>query len=111
MDFILNTPKGSIPINLKLLGKFNVYNSLAAASSGIAYDMDLSIIKMGLESVTGIKGRFEIVPIGKDFSVIIDFAHTPDGLEKVLTTIDQFVEGRKLLSLELVVIGIKQKGL
>ena len=50
---------------------------LAAASSGIAYDMDLSIIKMGLESVTGIKGRFEIVPIGKDFSVIIDFAHTP----------------------------------
>lgn len=97
VDFILNTPKGSIPINLKLLGKFNVYNSLAAASSGIAYDMDLSIIKMGLESVTGIKGRFEIVPIGKDFSVIIDFAHTPDGLEKVLTTIDQFVEGRKIV--------------
>ncbi|MCQ6963930.1 hypothetical protein PV02_12790, partial [Methanolobus chelungpuianus] len=46
------------------------------------------------QSVKGIKGRFEIVPTNRDFSVIIDFAHTPDGLEKVLTTIRQFSEGR-----------------
>ncbi len=97
VDFTLNTPKGSIPINLKLLGKFNIYNALAAASCGIVYDVDLSIIKMGLESITGITGRFDTVPIDKDFSVIIDFAHTPDGLEKVLMTIDQFAEGRKIV--------------
>ena len=97
VDFILHTPKGSIPINLNLLGKFSVYNALAAISCGIIYNIDLSIIKKGIESVKGIKGRFEIVPIDKDYSVIIDFAHTPDGLEKVLTTIEQFAEGRKIV--------------
>ena len=97
VDFILHTPKGSIPINLNLLGKFSVYNALAAISCGIIYDIDLSVIKKGIESVKGIKGRFEIVPIDKDYSVIIDFAHTPDGLEKVLTTVDQFAEGRKVV--------------
>lgn len=94
VDFILNCPKGFIPINMHLLGKFNVYNALAAAACAIYYDMDLSSIKKGIESVNGIKGRFELVPIEEDYSVIIDFAHTPDGLEKVLTTIKQFAEGR-----------------
>jgi len=97
VDFTLNTPKESIPINLKLLGKFSVYNALAAISCGIAYGIDLPTIKKGIELVTGIKGRFEMVPIDKDYSVIIDFAHTPDGLEKVLTTIDQFAKGRKIV--------------
>ncbi|MCF6466505.1 UDP-N-acetylmuramoyl-L-alanyl-D-glutamate--2,6-diaminopimelate ligase [Clostridium sp. Cult2] len=97
VDFILNTPIGSIPINLKLLGGFNVYNALAAASCGVIYNMDLDSIKTGIESISGIKGRFEVVPIDRDYSVIIDYAHTPDGLEKVLTTIDQFAEGRKIV--------------
>ncbi|GMG96145.1 UDP-N-acetylmuramoyl-L-alanyl-D-glutamate--2,6-diaminopimelate ligase [Tepidimicrobium xylanilyticum] len=97
VDFILNTPKGSIPVNMKLLGKFNVYNALAAASCAFQYGLDLSTIKKGIEALYGIKGRFEAVPIDKDFNVIIDFAHTPDGLEKVLTTIDQFAEGKKVV--------------
>lgn len=97
VDFILNTPKGSIPINLKLLGKFSVYNALAAIGCGIVCGLDLPTIKKGIESVEGIKGRFEIVPIDEDYNIIIDFAHTPDGLEKVLTTIDQFAEGRKVV--------------
>lgn len=97
VDFILNTPKESIPINLKLFGKFSVYNALAAISCGIVYGIDLPTIKMGIELVAGLKGRFEVVPVDKDYSVIIDFAHTPDGLEKVLTTIDQFSEGRKVV--------------
>ncbi len=97
VKFTLNTSEDSIPISLNLLGKFSIYNALAAASCGIAYDLNLSIIKKGLESIEGIKGRFEMVPIEEDFTVIIDFAHTPDGLEKVLTTIDQFAEGRKIV--------------
>ena len=97
VSFVLNTPQGSIPVNLNLLGKFSVYNALAASACGIAYGLSLSHIKNGLESVEGIKGRFEMVPIDKDFTVIIDFAHTPDGLEKVLSTIDQFAEGRKIV--------------
>lgn len=95
VDFTLNTTKGSIPIKMKLLGKFNVYNALAAISCGIVSGIDLITIKRGIESVSGIKGRFETVPIeDRDFSVIIDYAHTPDGLEKVLSTIKQFAEGR-----------------
>lgn len=97
VDFILNTSKGSMPINLKILGRFSVYNALAAIACGIVYDIDLLTIKKGIESIRSIKGRFEIIPIDKDYSVIIDFAHTPDGLEKVLTTIDQFAEGRKIV--------------
>lgn len=95
VDFILHSPKGSIPIKMKLLGKFNVYNALAAASCGIAFDVDLPTIKKAIESLSGIKGRFELIPLeNRDFSVIIDYAHTPDGLEKVLSTINQFAEGR-----------------
>lgn len=94
VDFMLNSPKGSIPIKLNLLGRFNVYNALAAVACAMYYDMDLSSIKDGLESLYGIKGRFELVPIDEDYNVIIDFAHTPDGLEKVLATIKQFAEGR-----------------
>lgn len=95
VEFNVLTPKGSIPIHMKLLGKFNVYNALAAISCGIAYDVELHVIKKAIESMDGIKGRFELIPLkNKDFSVIIDYAHTPDGLEKVLTTIKQFAQGR-----------------
>lgn len=95
VQFVLDTFKGSIPIQMKLLGRFNVYNALAAISCGIAYDVELNVIKKAIESMDGIKGRFELVPLeNRDFSVIIDYAHTPDGLEKVLTTIKQFAPGR-----------------
>ncbi|NLJ78241.1 MAG: UDP-N-acetylmuramoyl-L-alanyl-D-glutamate--2,6-diaminopimelate ligase [Tissierellia bacterium] len=97
VDFTLNTRKGSIPIELKLLGRFNVYNALAAISCGMVYDIDLPTIKRGIEGIANIKGRFEIVPIDRDYSVIIDYAHTPDGLEEILSTIDQFAEGRKIV--------------
>lgn len=97
VEFTLNTSGDYIPIKLNLLGEFSVYNALAAAACGIVYNLDLSTIKKGLESVTGIKGRFEMVPTGEDYTVIIDFAHTPDGLEKVLATMDQFAEGRKIV--------------
>jgi len=98
VDFKLNTPKGSIPIDMKLLGLFNVYNALAAASCAICYDIDLQTVKKGIETITGVRGRFEIIHIeSKDIDIIIDYAHTPDGLEKVLTTIEQFAQGRKIV--------------
>ncbi len=97
VSFILNTPTGSIDIDFNIPGEFSVYNALAAASCGYVYSMDLKKIKKGLEKVRGVKGRFEIVPTKRDFTVIIDFAHTSDSLEKVLTTIDQFAKGRKVV--------------
>jgi len=94
VNFTLNTPKGTVDIHLNIPGEFSVYNALAAASCGYVYDISLEDIRDGLEMVKGVKGRFEIVPTNRDFTVIIDFAHTPDGLEKVLTAIEQFAEGR-----------------
>ena len=97
VKFTLNTPKGSTDILLNIPGEFSVYNALAAATVAYAYDVPLDIIKKGLEKVQGIKGRFEVVPTNTDYTVIIDFAHTADGLEKVLTVIDEFAEGRKIV--------------
>lgn len=95
--FTLNTPKGSRIILVNVPGEFSVYNALAAASCAYAYNIELDVIKDGLESVEGVKGRFEVIPTNTDYTVIIDFAHTADGLEKVLTVIDQFAEGRKIV--------------
>lgn len=97
VGFNLHTPKGEVPITLNVPGEFSVYNALAAATCAIAYDIDLDTIKKGLESVEGIKGRFEVIPTNTDYTVIIDFAHTADGLEKVLTVIDEFAKGRKIV--------------
>lgn len=97
VNFTLNHKKQNIDIKLNIPGRFSVYNALAAASCGIAMNINIDIIKFGLENVVGVKGRFEIVPINKEFTVIIDFAHTADGLEKVLSVIDQFAEGRKIV--------------
>lgn len=97
VKFKLNTPEGSTDILLNIPGEFSVYNALAAAACAYAYNVSIEIIKKGLESVEGIKGRFEVVPTNTDYTVIIDFAHTADGLDKVLTVIDQFAKGRKIV--------------
>lgn len=97
IDFTLNTPSGKIDIKLNTPGEFSVYNALAAAAVAYAYNTPLSNIKKGLEALKGVRGRFEVVPTGKDYTVIIDFAHTADGLEKVLKVIDEFARGRKIV--------------
>ncbi|HLS20144.1 MAG TPA: UDP-N-acetylmuramoyl-L-alanyl-D-glutamate--2,6-diaminopimelate ligase [Bacillota bacterium] len=90
--FELHTPKGSVAINSELIGKFNVYNMLAAASAAYVKDVPLNIIKQALEKISGVSGRFERVDVGQDYTVIVDYAHTPDSLENVLQTIKQFAQ-------------------
>ncbi|KNF09925.1 UDP-N-acetylmuramoyl-L-alanyl-D-glutamate--2, 6-diaminopimelate ligase MurE [Gottschalkia purinilytica] len=97
VEFRLNTPIGNTIINMNIPGQFSVYNGLASASCAYAYGISLEDIKKGLNAIEGVKGRFEVVPTNRDFTVIIDFAHTPDALEKVLKSIDEFAEGRKIL--------------
>ena len=100
-SFILISPEGDLLITSKLIGMFNVYNMLAASAAAIAGKIPLPIIKTALESINGINGRFESVA-GKEssFSVIVDYAHTPDSLKNVLKTIKEFAN-RKIY----VVIG------
>ncbi|HEY4600398.1 MAG TPA: UDP-N-acetylmuramoyl-L-alanyl-D-glutamate--2,6-diaminopimelate ligase [Cerasibacillus sp.] len=93
-SFQLDTPVGTIDIKSRLIGLFNVYNMLAAASAAICHHVSLQTIKEALESMTGVDGRFEPVVAGQDFGVIVDYAHTPDSLENVLTTIQEFANKR-----------------
>lgn len=97
IKFTLNTPDDNRNIRLNTPGEFSVYNALASASASYAYGIPIDDIKEGLEALEGIRGRFEVVPTGKDYTVIIDFAHTADGLEKVLKVIDEFAKARKIV--------------
>src|SRR5699024_1220763 len=76
----------------KLIGAFNIYNMLAAASVAILRDIPLQTIEEAFRNIAGVDGRFEQVTEGQDFAVIVDYAHTPDSLENVLETIKGFAE-------------------
>ncbi|MEC2073004.1 UDP-N-acetylmuramoyl-L-alanyl-D-glutamate--2,6-diaminopimelate ligase [Alkalihalophilus marmarensis] len=92
--FTLKAGTESIEIEMKLIGMFSVYNALAAASAAIASDISLEKIKKSLEAVPGVAGRFEPVDAGQDYTVIVDYAHTSDSLENVLTTVREFAKGK-----------------
>ena len=77
-------------------GIFNVYNALAAASACYAAGISLKDIQLGLEAIRGVSGRFELLDTNTDYSVIIDYAHTPDGLKNILTTARDLTDGRLL---------------
>jgi UDP-N-acetylmuramoyl-L-alanyl-D-glutamate--2,6-diaminopimelate ligase len=83
-QFTLVTPKGSARVKSRLRGQFNVYNSLTAAAVCYALGEDIETIKSGLEKQITVAGRFQPVERGQDFVCIVDYAHTPDGMIKVL---------------------------
>ncbi|GER68163.1 UDP-N-acetylmuramoyl-L-alanyl-D-glutamate--2,6-diaminopimelate ligase [Weizmannia acidilactici] len=90
--FTLVTPYEKREINLQLAGKFSVYNVLAAVAAGYISNVPLDSIIKTVEQMEGVRGRFELVKGGQDFTVIVDYAHTPDSLENVLKTIRQFAK-------------------
>ena len=82
-------------VHLPLGGRFNVSNAVAAATVAAELGIEAQIIAGGLSSVRTITGRFEVVDIGAPFTVVVDFAHTPDGLEHVLSAAHELVaDGR-----------------
>ncbi|WP_044896123.1 UDP-N-acetylmuramoyl-L-alanyl-D-glutamate--2,6-diaminopimelate ligase [Bacillus alveayuensis] len=90
--FTLVTPDGTYPVQMKLVGKFNVYNVLAAIAATLVSGISIETILKAVQSLEGVRGRFELVNEGQNFTVIIDYAHTPDSLENVLKTVKQFVD-------------------
>lgn len=92
--FALVTPQKQIVINLQLPGKFNIYNSLAASCIALSQNVELTVIKKALEKIKGIPGRMEIVNNGQKPIIMIDFAHTPDGLQKVFEAVKSLTKGR-----------------
>lgn len=95
--FTLKTPIGQRKVRLHTTGLFSIYNALAACGIGISQDLGLDIIASALENMPGVPGRFEQVKCGQDFAVIVDYAHTPDGLENILKAAQEFASGRIIL--------------
>lgn len=92
--FLACLPDREIELKINLTGRFSIYNTLAALAVGWREGVPLEKVKAALESVQGVSGRFELVDCGQDFAVIVDYAHTPDGLENVLSTAREVTAGR-----------------
>ncbi|BCB03260.1 UDP-N-acetylmuramoyl-L-alanyl-D-glutamate--2,6-diaminopimelate ligase [Bacillus sp. KH172YL63] len=96
-SFTLVTPFGEREMVLRLAGQFNVYNALAAIATASAAGIGIEDSTRILEGAEGVRGRFETVSEGQPFSVIVDYAHTPDGLKNVLETIRTITKGRVIV--------------
>lgn len=101
------TPEGSqydvqigddkLRVTCNLPGEFNVYNSLAAAGVGRVMGLSVRQIEQGIASLQGVEGRMTNVDEGQEFSVIVDYAHTPDSFEKLFKDLRPVVEGKLIV--------------
>ena len=90
----LVTPKGTVTFASRLLGRFNLSNILAAASAGIALDLPLAAIQAGIEGHATVPGRMERVDNSRGITLLVDYAHTGDALENVLSTLKELATAR-----------------
>ncbi|MBB6455026.1 UDP-N-acetylmuramoyl-L-alanyl-D-glutamate--2,6-diaminopimelate ligase [Salirhabdus euzebyi] len=93
-SFNMITPVGNVHIKSPLAGKFSVYNILAASSAAICAGVSLKTLQYAFANTNGVPGRFETVQKDQEFGVIVDYAHTPDSLENVLTTVQTIATGK-----------------
>ena len=93
---LLQTPRGKMEIQSRLLGRFNMLNIMAAVSSALVNDMALDKISAGLSEFVPVKGRVNIAHAG-DFLVVVDYAHTDDALENLLNAFREISAGKLIL--------------
>jgi UDP-N-acetylmuramoyl-L-alanyl-D-glutamate--2,6-diaminopimelate ligase len=89
----LVTPRGEVPVVLPLLGDFNVTNALAAQATAVELGVEPEATARALADAVPVRGRMELVDRGQPFLVVVDFAHTPDALERALTSLRPLVAG------------------
>lgn len=89
------------PVAMALAGRFNLENALAAATAGAALGCDDDVVRRGLEAARPVPGRLEPIESGQPFRVLVDFAHTPAGIQRVLATARELAAGRRVI----VVVG------
>jgi UDP-N-acetylmuramoyl-L-alanyl-D-glutamate--2,6-diaminopimelate ligase len=85
------------PVRLKLAGRHNLFNLLAAFGTGKALGWSPDVIAAGAEALAAVPGRLEPVDAGQPFRVFVDFAHTPDALRRVLSTVREFTSGKVIV--------------
>ena len=94
ISLIAGTPRGGLPLDVRLRGHFNVENVLCAVAVGEALGLEHGAVRSGIAAVSGVPGRFEVVDAGQPFTVLVDYAHTPDSLENVLRAAREITAGR-----------------
>jgi UDP-N-acetylmuramoyl-L-alanyl-D-glutamate--2,6-diaminopimelate ligase len=94
IDLEADTPEGPVRLASRLIGEHNVMNLLGAIAAGVALGLAPAAIAEALAGVTAVPGRFERVDAGQDFLVVVDYAHTPDALRRVLETARPLTPGR-----------------
>ncbi len=94
VDFKISYNNKTYDMHLCIPGKFSVYNAICAAGAALSIGIDMDTIKRGLMNATGVMGRLEVVPTNTDYTVIIDYAHTPDGLENIIKATKEFAKGK-----------------
>ena len=93
-SFKITGAYGEHSLALRITGIFNVYNVLGTICTALSENIEWSTIIESLESFTSVAGRFELIDGGQSFPIIVDYAHTPDGLENILKTAKEFTKGR-----------------
>ncbi len=96
-SFTVQGEFGQVRISLKITGLFNVYNVLAAFGCAMAEGVPVEVIEENLPLFNGVPGRFEAIDKGQKFGVVVDYSHTPDGLENVLRAAREIAENRVIV--------------
>lgn len=97
-SFIINLDDDLRAVNMRLIGEFNVYNALGVATACLRLGIDAEAIAIGLSTCPFVAGRCNIIPLNCGAFAVVDYAHTPDGLSKILSSIRPLCKGR-LISL------------
>lgn len=93
-EFELDYKGIKYPMSIAIPGKFSVYNAACAAGAALQLGIDMDTIREGLKNASGVLGRVEVIDTDTDYTVIIDYAHTPDGLENIISCVKEFAKGR-----------------
>ncbi|MDO8446077.1 MAG: UDP-N-acetylmuramoyl-L-alanyl-D-glutamate--2,6-diaminopimelate ligase [Deltaproteobacteria bacterium] len=88
------TPAGEVKVKSSFVGEFNLYNILAAVGAGVGLGLPVEAIEKGISDMKNVPGRLERVDAGQPFTILVDYAHTPDALERVLSTIRGLTDKR-----------------
>ncbi len=92
--FLLTAGADTTTVHTRMTGDHHIYNCMLAAAVGLAYGIDLPTVVRGLQAVTTVPGRMQRIECGQPYGVFVDYAHTPDALSRVLSTLRQVTEGR-----------------
>lgn len=94
VHFTVNIKGEEAAFELMVPGRFSVYNGLAAIGAMVSLGVDTADIVEGINNIKGVPGRIQNIPNNKGFNVIVDYAHTPDGLENIINAVKEFTKGR-----------------